>query len=127
MKFDIEVVKALLEFIEESDRYPNPVIHTLSRSQIKLLYPEVTRRKISYHLERMLEGKLIDAKRSMNKDGAQFFIYGLTIEGHTFLENARCKGVWERVQEKCGDFKSFSLDIVKVLLTEYAQRAVFGT
>jgi len=127
MKFDLEVVKALLEFIEESDRYPNPVVHTLRRSQIKLLYPEVTRRKISYHLERMLEGGLVDAKRSMNREGAQFFIYGLTMEGHTFLENARCKGVWAKVKERLSDAGSFSLDIAKPLLVEYAKNTIFGT
>jgi len=127
MRFDLDVAKSLLEFIEESDRYPNPVIHTRSKSQIKLLDPEVTRREISYHLERMIEAGFVDAKRSMSKDGAQFFIYGLTMEGHTFLEHARCKGVWETVKEKLSDVNSFSIDLVKTLLVDYAKKVVVGT
>ena len=126
MKFDIDIVKSLLEFIEESDCYPEPIVHCSDKSQIELL-SDVSRRVISYHLERLIEAGLIDAKKRQNKGRAFFFIYGLTIEGHSFLANAKCDGVWKKIKDKLESVKSFSLDIIKPLLIEYAKSVVFGT
>jgi len=127
MKLNLDVVKALLEFVEESDHYPDPIFHSYDKSEIALLDPEITWRMISYHLERMIEAGFVDARRSKNKGGSQFFIYGLTMEGHLFLEHARCKGVWAKVKDKLATVGSFSIELAKPLLVEYAKNALFGT
>ena len=129
MKFDINIVKALLEAIEKSDSYPVPLTHTLDESEITILNPDISRREIAYHLEKMIEAGLVDGKNSDKRGVGEviLIIRALTVEGHAFLDNARSETVWKKFKHKMETFKSFSLDIAKDVLADIAKTAVTGT
>lgn len=69
------------------------------------------------HVELMTEAGLLDSNANdpsanTTTDGRLFngAIYGLTHEGHDFLENIRDDTVWNRTKEET---RSFALDVVK--------------
>jgi len=109
MRRDMELVRAILLAVEEFDEPPLSWIDIEVAGQ----EPEV----ISYHLEIMDEGGLIEAKDLSSDDGYEWKPLRLTWAGHEFLANARDEGIWSTTKKLAGEgLKSISFGIFQELL-----------
>lgn len=97
MKRDMELVLTILEFLEK--RQEISVIE-------KLELPGQDTRHIAYHLCRMYEAGLIDAEAVTSSTTKMRLIkvlpFGLTWQGHEFLDALRNKTVAAEVRKRLG-------------------------
>lgn len=114
MKRDIELVrKILIHFENKTDWAHEEKIH-IDGYEDKL---------VSYHIDIMFEGGLLNGEPSATKTGRIYDVlpFRLTWEGHEFLDSIR-GGRWEkimkRVKDKGGDF---TFDLIKKLATKLAE------
>jgi len=98
MKRDMDLVIKILEYLE--DREEVSVIK-------KLEIPGYDNTVVAYHLCRMYEGGLIDAESVTSKTTETRIIkvlpFGLTWQGHEFLDAMRSKGIAEQVRQRLGN------------------------
>jgi hypothetical protein len=120
MKLQIEVVKALLEVIEESTDFPNP-IYLDSEDLPSLALNDDT---VTYHLCLMLEAGLIKGTEHTNKGGKRVLIHRLTWEGHAFLANSKNPTLWNKLKGVSNAVGCFSLDVAKSTLSTLATSAI---
>ncbi len=98
MKRDMNLVIKILEYLEARDE-----ISVIKEIEI----PDYDRRFVAYHVRRMYEGGLLDAEALTSKSTETRLIdvwpFGLTWQGHEFLDAMRGKGVAAKVRQKLGD------------------------
>ena len=116
MKLNIDTIKALLAFIEESPNFPEPIYNR--EIQLDGIDPI----SIHYHLCQMLDAGLIQGYESKATGRQYVAVSRLTWEGHAFLANAKNKTVWERFKSVSRSMGSFSVDVAKNTLAGLAQQ-----
>jgi hypothetical protein len=119
MKLQIEIVKSLLEVIEESTDFPE-IIYLSSEDVPSLNIDDNT---VTYHLCLMLEAGLIKGTEHTNRGGKRILIHRLTWEGHAFLANSKNPTLWNKLKSVSSSVGSFSLDVAKSTLTTLATSA----
>ncbi|OPL10048.1 MAG: hypothetical protein AVO34_12385 [Firmicutes bacterium ML8_F2] len=98
MKRDMILVIKILEYFENRDEV----------SVIKeLRIPGYDDRVVAYHVRRMYEGGLLDAE-TLNSTTTETRLiivwpFGLTWQGHEFLDAIRSKGVTEKLKKRLGE------------------------
>lgn len=97
MKRDIELVIKILEYLEEREE-----VSVIKELEI----PGYDKGVVAYHVRRMYEGGLLDAEAVTSKTTETRLIdvlpFGLTWQGHEFLDAMRNKGVAEKVRQRLG-------------------------
>ena len=116
MKLQIDLIKSLLAFIEESPNFPEPIYNR----EIQL--DGVDSVTVLYHLCQMLDAGLIQGYESKATRNQYIIIHRLTWEGHAFLANAQNKTVWEHFKTVSRSMGIFSLDVAKGTLAGIAQQ-----
>lgn len=112
MKRDLELVIKILEYLEERDE-----ISVIEEIEI----PGCDKKVVAYHVRRMYEGGLLDAEAVTSKTTENRLIdvlpFGLTWQGHEFLDAIRNEGVAKKVRQKLGG--SFT-EVPFILIKELA-------
>ena len=112
MKRDMELVIKILKYLE--DRRDVSMI-----KQIKI--PGYDNLVVTYHIHRIYEAGLLDAETENSKSTINRLIhvypFGLTWEGHEFLDSMRNKQIMAQVKHRLGNTLS---DIPFTLLKELA-------
>lgn len=98
MKRDLELVLKILEYLELRDE-----ISVIENLQVE----GYSDRSVAYHLRRMFEANLLDAESTNSKTTPERIIgvypFGLSWEGHEFLDAMRNQGVAAQVRKKLGN------------------------
>lgn len=98
MKRDFDLIIKILEYFEERDDVS--VVEKLSIEN----YDD---KAVGYHLRRMYEGGLLDAETvtssTTNTRLIRVLPFGLTWEGHEFLDSIRQKSIKAKVKERLGN------------------------
>jgi hypothetical protein len=97
MRFDLELVRKLLEAIEA--RGPAPDWHDLE-------VPGYAAAVVSEHVRLLAEGGLIQATDLSSKDGESWKPRRLLLEGHQVLRWMRTPHTWERLRSEAGSLAS---------------------
>lgn len=112
MKRDMELVLKILEYMEQRKE-----ISVIQRLQI----PGYDDGVVAYHLRRMYEAGLLDAEAVTSSTTEARLInvlpFGLTWQGHEFLDSMRNKTVAKTVRERLGNTLS---DVPFTLIRELA-------
>lgn len=114
MKRDFDLVRSLLLYVEQSP--PGQRIENLSETNYET---EV----ISEHIKLLIEGGFLEGNVDRSYGGVHYVVFGLTWEGHNFLDNAKNDTVWKKVMadaEKKG--MSLSMSVLNRLLTKTAEK-----
>jgi len=112
MKRDLDLVIKLLQYFENRD--------SISADQ-EVEIEGYEKHVVDYHLRRMYEGGLLDAEAICSSTTATRVIdvipFGLSWEGHEFLDAAKNDAVVEKAKRKVGDkLTSLPFSILKELL-----------
>ena len=112
MKRDIELIVLILKFFEAREEVT--VVQDLE-------IPEYDRNVVAYHVRRMYEGGLLDAETVVSKTTETRLInvlpFGLTWDGHEFLDAIRDNNVANNVRSRLGGKLA---DVPFVLIRELA-------
>ncbi len=116
MKRDMDLVRAILLKLEEIHAGPNSAI-----TDSDLTIPNYDNTTIAYHIEILIQAKLLSGDFSYLVGGeVSYAIYGITWEGHEFLDLSRNDGTWQRAQEwfvKQGE--SMSMKLIPSVLSKF--------
>lgn len=97
MKRDLDVVLRILEYLEEREE-------TSVITQLEI--PGYDSRILAYHCRRMYEGGLLDAEAVVSSTTSSRLIdvlpFGLTWEGHEFLDAMRKGTISAKVRQRLG-------------------------
>jgi hypothetical protein len=116
MKLKIEIVKKLLEVIEEPESYPY-TFYMYSKGLSRDIGIDAD--TISYHLCLMLEAGFIKGK----KVGIEYVqIYRMTWKAHEFLANSKNPTLWKQLKELRRDSDGFSIDVATSVLASIASK-----
>lgn len=108
MKREMDLCRTILLEVEEKG---NPEL--LMDFQIK----NYTLGQIGYHIQLLQQAKLINAKIVLGSSGRNWLIYGLTWDGHEFLDVARNETFWEKAKDTLANKGApFTLVILKEIL-----------
>lgn len=107
MKFEPELVRNILLDIEELHQYPEPFIFSSNSNFNRANKYEIN--TIVYHCKLLSEAGFIDWTPKFDGSNSLYvaFVYGMTYEGHQFLDSIRSPKVWREtksVAEKVGVF-----------------------
>ena len=118
MKRDMDLVRQILIIMEEDN---NP------RGSGNIAVPGINSDVMAYHFKILRDAGLIEAIDASSTSGMHFMPTSLTWQGHEFIDAARNDGIWNKAKDimlkKTG---GMSLDVLKVLLTDLAKKAVLG-
>ncbi|CAM2852553.1 TPA: DUF2513 domain-containing protein [Legionella pneumophila] len=91
MKRDWDLVRDILLRVEDLSSNQNL---TLSHFSDKDLY------LVSYHVKMLCEAGLINANivNDLSTQPSQFFVSGLTLSGHEFLDAIRVESIWTKTK-----------------------------
>jgi len=94
MKRDMDLIRAILLTIEESEHDYAP----------KIEIPGYTQEQIGYHAILLKEAGLIEATEvsTMGSQSPEAIIERLTWSGHKFMDAARDKTMWNQAKDKIG-------------------------
>lgn len=120
MKRDMNLVIELLKYFEERDEI------SIDRN---VTVPEYDERQINYHLRRMYEAGLLDAEASYSTTTPTRIIavypFGLTWQGHEFLDALRGQGVLSKVTKQLGgSIVDIPFSVLKDLVINASRAAV---
>ena len=97
MKRDMDLIRDILTYIEENISINNPK---------NVVLPDYATEEIAYHLQLLDDADLVRLKDMSDSSGLDFWVYGLTWNGHEFLEAAKDETRWETakryLKEKVG-------------------------
>ncbi len=118
MKRDMDLVRRILHEIE--DDHPG-------NGSFQFSFDNVEKKVADYHLELLVQAKLLSGSVTESKDRSTIYIRGLTWEGHEFLDSARNDTIWKKakslVQTKTG---TLSFEILKATLNTLIKSALTG-
>jgi len=120
MKRNIELVRKLLLYLEEKPDYK--MVNDLELEGF-------SKYEVQYHFILMDQAGLISCERSVSSSTSdrviQVYPFGLTWQGHEFLEASRNDTFWNKAKElvksKSG---ALSIEVVKALLISMAKESV---
>jgi hypothetical protein len=119
MKRDMDLVRAILFTIEESESSDIPT---------NLSIPNYSKVQIDYHLELLSDANLITSlgiTPAMERSYSMAAPRRLTWQGHEFLDNARDETRWNEAKKIAGQKGgSMAFDVIKGVLTQLALQAV---
>ena len=117
MLLDIDLIKAILLDIEESEHWPDFIaVGPLEGYDNK---------KSLYHLFLLDEAGLVKGKDISTLDaGRNYAVERLTWEGHTFLTNAKNPSNWSKLKTALGTIGDVSFEAAKAGLAGMAHAAV---
>jgi hypothetical protein len=122
MKRDMELIRELMLFIEENDRFPED--HEL---------PKVSDQLKNYHLLLLCEAELIAGAGTVPCDDGSISIWNgglprLSWKGHEFLDAARDPTTWESskktLKDAGKDLSKVTLAVLQALLIDTTKRAI---
>jgi len=118
MKRDMDLVRAILMAVEESDEQVMDAAQLASGS-----WDEVT---VARHLELMIEaGLVVGQVDEYMGGGVDGFVSRLTWPGYDFLDTVRSDTVWQKTKTNIGDkVGSASFEVVKAVAAGFAMKAL---
>jgi hypothetical protein len=119
MKRDLDLVRKILEKLEEK---PEEIVEELK-------IDNYSANEIMYHYIIMDEARLIRCEREVSKSTPgrviRAYPFGLTWQGHEFLEAARNDNIWEKAKNIAKSrLGALPFDVVKALLIAMAKDRV---
>jgi DNA-binding transcriptional ArsR family regulator len=120
MKRDMELVLKILKALEEREEVS--VIKDIKYLEL----PDYDDRVVNYHLLRMYEAGLIDAEATISSTTKTRLIrvypFGLTWQGHEFLDAMKNQSVFSKVKEKLrGKLDDIPFVLLKELALKFAR------
>lgn len=120
MKRDMNLVVELLKYFEKREE--------IGIDQ-NVAIPEYDEHQVQYHLRRMFEAGLLDAEATYSTTTKTRIItvypFGLTWQGHEFLDALRGEGVLSSIKEKVGgSISEIPFSILKELAINASRVAV---
>jgi DNA-binding transcriptional ArsR family regulator len=120
MKRDMELVLKILKVLEEREDV------SMIKDIKYLELPDYDDRVVHYHLVRMYEAGLIDAEVETSSTTKTRLIrvypFGLTWQGHEFLDALKNQSVFSKVKEKLsGKLDDISFVLLKELALKFAR------
>ncbi|MTC88019.1 DUF2513 domain-containing protein [Streptococcus uberis] len=112
MKLDPELIRNILLDFEELHHYPTPLAFT-DNSQFNRS-KEYDVNVFIYHCKLLLDAGFIDWKPNFVWGGKLYnsFLYGITYEGHQFLDSIRSPEVWRETKTTAQKVGVFSLNFL---------------
>lgn len=84
-----------------------------------------TLEQISYHIQLLQQAKLVDTEIVLGSSGKHWLIYGLTWDGHEFLDAARNDTFWEKAKDIfVNKGAPFSFDVLKEILVKMIRQGL---
>ncbi len=120
MKRNMDLVRGILLQIEATD----------PGKEIKLDVTGHSEEETKLHVELMIEHGLVKGVTIPSGDGrahriTRCEIYGMTWEGHDFLDAARNDTIWKKAKEKCLETTGgLAFDVLKACLVELGKEAI---
>jgi hypothetical protein len=122
MKRDYELIKRILEAVEEKDVNEGDFF---SRQELGI--DDVSDAMFNYNAKKMEEAGFIQAFIEYGDNKYSVFPVSLTNAGHDFLDSARNPRVWEKFSKKLIEMGgSIALDVAKELLIQLTKTALMG-
>lgn len=116
MKRDMDLVRKILLFVEES---PERKVDSIELDYFNDV--------IYYHVKLMLEAGLLHATNTSHADALRYQSISLTWAGHEFLELSRDNTIWEKAKDLVSKKTSgLGFAILSQILTKIAEQAVLG-
>ena len=116
MKRDIDLIRQMLLFIEESDVPPN------SLGVEDFLGANGKAAVIALHLSLLADAGFIEVMKPKNADWEDCTVKRMTFAGYEYLDSIRNDGIWHNVKAKIGELGGVTLDMVKELAVEAAKQ-----
>ena len=111
MKRDLDLVREILRFIEEYDG-------DIPKLGICVEIEGHSKSKVDYHLNMMHQAGLLDGQRvNPSRYAGSVNVFGLTWDGHEFLDTARDDARWEKAKEIGA---ALGFDVLRNLLSKAA-------
>lgn len=85
-------------------------------------WPENVRPEISHHVNILIEGGLLQGKMhgEFGTEPDDFVVFGLTWNGHDFLDSIEDEAIWKKVKESfVSKGKLMTLELVKFVATNF--------
>ena len=90
----MDLIRDILRYIEENISIDSPRSVELQNH---------SREEISYHLQLLADAGLVRIKDMSDSSGLDFWVYGLTWNGHEFLEAAKDTKRWDAAKKYLKD------------------------
>jgi len=113
VKRDMDLIRQLLLKIEESSR-------VINSDEIQI--EEADQEHISYHLELLLEAKLIVGIDASGAMSFELLSIRLTWEGHEFLDAARNEKRWGDAKAMLSGIEAVGFEMLKAILIDAAKK-----
>lgn len=119
MKRDMDLVRRVLRVYEElpaGQRFDVANVPTLEGA---------SRDEVEEHLAVLIDGNLLNGNvvRSIDGSIAQILVFGLTWEGHEFLDASRDEKLWARAKSALGKAGAGGFRVIMSVLTTLATEA----
>ena len=112
MRRDMDLIRALLLKIESMEIKPGYTTRALQASDPDLQVGSYTEDQIGYHLEYLIDSKLVDGSCSVDR---LFHIYKLTQDGHNFVDSVRDPEIWRKTKDGAQKAGGFTLELLSDL------------
>lgn len=114
MKLNYDCLRKLLLVLEENIVMQDDLLYPdLRFEEVIPLMPDYSKADIAYTTSIAIEAELIDA-RILNADDRFYgcVYFGLTYEGHQFIDNIRNNNVWNKTKGILSKIGGASLDMI---------------
>lgn len=121
MKLNYDCLRKILLTIESDVKWnENLTLCYIDLYEMKEALKDFSKADIAYASKMAIEADLIEANIIDCDNGIiDISYYGLTYEGHQFLDTVREKNVWEKTKQTISSFGGASLSIIKGIAAEY--------
>ena len=124
MKLDYDCLREMLLCIEENLKWDDDLSHSmLNLSFFVQNMPNFSKAEIAYTLKMGIEAELIDGQiYDCDTRILDIYCYGLTYEGHQFLDTVREKKIWEKTKNILKGIGGASLSVITSVATNCITR-----
>lgn len=109
MRRDMDLIRALLLKIESMDIVPSGTTPALRASAPELKIPGYTEDQVDYHLEYLIDSKLVEGSCSVDRF---FHICKLTRTGHDLSDSIRDPEIWRKTKDSARKAGGFTIELL---------------
>jgi len=116
---DMDLIRKILINLEQEDQYPE---RSYGKIEIRKSFPDEEREKVNYHIDLLNQAGLIHQRYTPEYR----VVYGLTWQGHDFLDLMKKDKVWEKAKDQMKKTGGMAFEVLVKVLIETATKAALG-
>jgi Hypothetical protein (DUF2513) len=122
MKRDLDLIRQMMFALERNAELNGRFSY---RGTAETFFPEITDRSpddLAYNLMRIIDAGWVEGE--YNRTGGDFILWGLTNEGHDFIESTRKPDIWEQMKQAFTEGFGAGLRAVGDVAKKLAQKEI---